>query len=63
MIPDQSLIGINPGVWGCHDLPRFWAGGRGGVARGVVVGRETFLYHIICRKYVRKWRLFKRNRI
>jgi len=57
-----SDIGVNSGGLGCRD-PRFWAGESWGVAWGSWTGRETLLYIIIYRKYVRKWRLFNRNRI
>ena len=44
--------------WGIVGVttPRFWAGVSW-------MGRETLLHLIMYRKYVRKWWLFKRNRI
>jgi len=57
-------IGVNPGGLGCHDPLRIWAvGGRRAGRGGSRTGHETLLYLIIYRKYVRKWWLFKRNRI
>jgi len=47
--------------------PRFWAGVMGSQGDHGVTGdhggRETLLYLIMYRKYVRKWWLFKRSRI
>jgi len=57
-----TLIGVNPGGWGVTTL-KFWAGVVGEVAGESWTGRYTFLHFIMYRKYVRKWWLFKRNRI
>jgi len=39
--------GVNPGGWG-FATPRFWAGGRRGVAEGVVNGLGNIIisYHV-----------------
>jgi len=57
----KCAIGVNPGGWGGRDPPDFGQGGRGG-RRGSWTGRKI-LYLIMYRKYVRKWWLWKRNRI
>src|SRR6218665_2536245 len=41
--------------FGGRDPPNFW--------KGSWTGRKLLLYLIMYRKYVRKWRLLKRNRI
>ena len=53
-------IGVNPGRVGGVATPRFWAEGfleghRGkGVVRWSWTGRETLLYLIMYRKYIRQ---------